>query len=55
MRLSRLKSLLLYAGIGQEEYSVISPMIWKGNIYIQLECRNIYRQVHKQQQWRKDS
>ena len=32
MRLSRLKSLLLYAGIGQEEYSVISPMIWKGNI-----------------------
>ena len=32
MRLYRLKSLLLYAGIGQEEYSVISPMIWKGNI-----------------------
>ena len=32
MRLSRLKRLLLYAGIGQEEYSVISPMIWKGNI-----------------------
>ena len=32
MRLSRLKRLLLYAGIGQDEYSVISPMIWKGNI-----------------------
>ena len=32
MRLYRLKNLLLYAGIGQEEYSVISPMIWKGNI-----------------------
>ena len=32
MRLSRLKRLLLYAGIGQDEYSVISPMIWNGNI-----------------------
>ena len=32
MRLSRLKRLLLYAGIGQDEYSVISPMIWKRNI-----------------------
>ena len=32
MRTSRLKSLLLYAGIGRDEYSTISPMIWKGNI-----------------------
>ena len=32
MRTSRIKSLLLYAGIGRDEFSTISPMIWKGNI-----------------------
>ena len=32
MRFSKLKSLLLYAGIGRDEYSMISPMIWKGNM-----------------------
>ena len=32
MRLARLKSLLLYAGIGRDEYTMISPLIWNGNI-----------------------
>ena len=32
MRLTKFKSLLLYAGIGREEYSLISPMIWRGNM-----------------------
>lgn len=32
MRFSKLKNLLLYAGIGREEYAMISPMIWKGNL-----------------------
>ena len=32
MRFSKIKSLLFYAGIGRDEYSMISPMIWKGNL-----------------------
>lgn len=32
MRFSKIKSLLLYAGIGRDEYSMISPMIWRGNM-----------------------
>lgn len=32
MRSTRLKRLLLYAGIGRDEYSMISPMIWRANM-----------------------
>ena len=32
MHFEKIKSLLLYAGIGKKEYSMISPMIWRGNI-----------------------
>lgn len=32
MHFSKVKRLLLYAGIGRDEYSTISPMIWRGNL-----------------------
>ena len=32
MRFAKLKSLLLYAGIGRDEYAMISPMIWRANM-----------------------